>query len=493
MANSLQSTGLHINFINDRAAKALKLPHIVVELIHTGLHPIHPHPLNNQRRRILHHCPVGHRQPSCSLDSVPHIISITLEDVPSFGPPLNLFILCLVPGGIPHYPINLLFRQPPFFVCYSDPVCSARRPLFGRHTEYAVDVNFKAHVHLLQAPRGRWYSLQREIPEQDSRLHGSPVRNSLIWVNAPAQLLSLENTLQHLLNLGNPARASNENDIMDGSLLHPSISQAALDGLDAFFEQVHVEILEFSTSNARVEVNSLVQTLNVHGPRVFGKVLVVLALELFGKVIDNAVVEILPAKVSVASSGPHLKVEAIGNGSSSGLVDDADDIEAGNGTGILGSLSLRVAKVGRDVSNPYTAVLYGRIRRPCRVGLLGLCTVSVVLCLQQRRHILLPEKKLKTPLIAPPFPSLFPKLAGVFATGVGGDDIGLLGANAHADGEVEADLSPRHLEFVRASRQIRGKIPAQLSGLFDVLEVFEAFLECMLTAVFQLLLQSRRG
>ncbi|GER39172.1 NAD-specific glutamate dehydrogenase [Striga asiatica] len=40
--------------------------------------------------------------------------------------------------------------------------------------------------------------------------------------------------------------------------------------------------------------------------------------------------------------------QAIGNGGSSGLIDDADDIEAGNGTGILGGLSLRVAKVGRD-------------------------------------------------------------------------------------------------------------------------------------------------
>ncbi|GER25617.1 NAD-specific glutamate dehydrogenase [Striga asiatica] len=194
-------------------------------------------------------------------------------------------------------------------------------------------------------------------------MHGGTVRNSLIRVNAPAQLLSLENKLQHLLNLGNPARASNQNDIMDGSLLHPSISQAALYRLGAFFEQVHVEILEFSACNARVKVNSLVQTLNVHIGLSIGrenplrplascpqplKVLVVLALELFGKVSNNAVVEILPAKVGVASGGPHLEVEAIGNGGSSGLIDDADDIEAGNGTGILGGLSLRVAKVGRD-------------------------------------------------------------------------------------------------------------------------------------------------
>ncbi|GER39171.1 Nad-specific glutamate dehydrogenase [Striga asiatica] len=237
----------------------------MVELIHTGLHPIHlPHPLNNRHRRILHHLLVGRRQPGCSPDCVPHFISIILEAVPSIDPPPVVIILPPVSRGIPHYPINLLFRQPPFFIGYSDPVCSARRPLFCRYTEYAVGVNFEAHVHILHVPRGRWDSLQYEPPEQDGCLHGGTVRNSLIRVNAPAQLLSLENKLQHLLNLGNPARASNQNDIMDGSLLHPSISQAALYRVDAFFEQVHVEILEFSAGNARVEVNSLVQTLNVH-------------------------------------------------------------------------------------------------------------------------------------------------------------------------------------------------------------------------------------
>ncbi|GER52143.1 NAD-specific glutamate dehydrogenase [Striga asiatica] len=49
--------------------------------------------------------------------------------------------------------------------------------------------------------------------------------------------------------------------------------------------------------------------------------------------------------------------QAIGNGGSSGLIDDADDIEAGNGTGILGGLSLRVAKVGRDVLMPLSGGL----------------------------------------------------------------------------------------------------------------------------------------
>ncbi|GER32821.1 NAD-specific glutamate dehydrogenase [Striga asiatica] len=222
------------------------------------------------------------------------------------------------------------------------------------------------------------FSLLLRGDTRDGCLHGSPVCNGLIRVNAPAQLLPLKNNLQHLLNLGNSGRASNQDDIMDVSLVHPSVSQATLDGHDALFKQVHVEILEFSTGNARVEVDSLVQALNIHsglsnplgplagcpqppyGSGVLGEVSVVFALKLGGKVSDNAVVEILPAKMGVASGGPHLEgtlvdreegdvtVEAIGNGGGSWLIDDADDIEAGNRTSILGALSLRVTKVGWD-------------------------------------------------------------------------------------------------------------------------------------------------
>jgi NAD-specific glutamate dehydrogenase. len=95
-------------------------------------------------------------------------------------------------------------------------------------------------------------------------------------------------------------------------------------------------------------------------------------------VVDEAVVEVLTTQVSVAGSGLDLEdtildgqerdiegtttkiededvalalsllVETIGNGSSSGFVDDTEDVETGNETGILGGLTLRVVEVGRD-------------------------------------------------------------------------------------------------------------------------------------------------
>ena len=40
--------------------------------------------------------------------------------------------------------------------------------------------------------------------------------------------------------------------------------------------------------------------------------------------------------------------EAIGNGSSSGLVDDTENVEAGNGTSVLGGLTLVVVEVSWD-------------------------------------------------------------------------------------------------------------------------------------------------
>jgi len=107
----------------------------------------------------------------------------------------------------------------------------------------------------------------------------------------------------------------------------------------------------------------------------------VLSLELVNEVVDQTVVEVFTTQVGVTGSGLDLEdtllngkerniegtttkiedqdvaltldllVKTVGDGSSGGLVDNSENVETGDETGILGSLTLRIVEVGGDGDN----------------------------------------------------------------------------------------------------------------------------------------------
>jgi hypothetical protein len=255
------------------------------------------------------------------------------------------------------------------------------------------------------------------VTRQDSGLDGGTVGNSLIGVDGLVGLLAVEEVGDHLLDLGDTGGTTDENDLVDGGLVDLGVTEDTLDGLHSGAEEVLAELLETSTGDRSVEVNTLVQGVDLDGGLSRGResalgtlaggaetaesagvgcqVLLVLALELVGEVVDETVVKVLATQVGVSGSRLDLEdtlldgqerdiecttskiededvaltlsllIKTVGNGSGCGLVDDTEDVEASNETSVLGSLTLRVVEVGRDCDD-------GVVDGAAEVGLSGL-------------------------------------------------------------------------------------------------------------------------
>ena len=84
----------------------------------------------------------------------------------------------------------------------------------------------------------------------------------------------------------------------------------------------------------------------------------VLPLELLHEVVGDAGVQVITSKMGIVFTSEisssivrreafSIKIETIGDGSSSGFVDDTEDVQTRNGSSVLGGLTLRVIEVGR--------------------------------------------------------------------------------------------------------------------------------------------------
>jgi len=172
-----------------------------------------------------------------------------------------------------------------------------------------------------------------------------------------------------------------------------------LDGLHGLPEQVHVQFLELGSGQCLGEVVAVFEGFDLnsggllrgqspfslldlplqlaHGPEILGNVGTGLLLVALDEVVNDAVVEVFTTEMGITSSSQDLKdafvngeegniesstteivdndlgflalfVKTIRDGGSGRLVDDAEDLETGNGTGILGGLTLGVVEVGGD-------------------------------------------------------------------------------------------------------------------------------------------------
>jgi hypothetical protein len=165
-------------------------------------------------------------------------------------------------------------------------------------------------------------------------------------------------------------------------------------------EEILAQFLETGTSDGSVEVDTFEERVDFDGglscrgesslgtlassaqttdsTGIGGEILLVLALEFLGKVVDETAIEVLTTQVGVTSSGldfedtffdgqegniksssseiedenvtftRDLLVKTVCDSSSGGLVDDTKNVKASNGTSVLGSLTLRIVEVGRN-------------------------------------------------------------------------------------------------------------------------------------------------
>ena len=240
------------------------------------------------------------------------------------------------------------------------------------------------------------------VTGENTTLNGGTEGDSLIGVDTLAGLLAGKELLEKSLNLGDTGRTTNKNNVIDLGLLNLGVLQNLLNRLEGLLEQINVELLELSAGKSLREVLAVVEGLDfnasghlgrqstlgllnlalklTHSLKILLDIGVVLLVVLLDEVLHDTVVEILTTKVSVTSGSQDLEnavvdrqkrhiegtttkivnndlalvtglIKTVSDSGGGGLVDNTEDVETGDSTGILGSLTLGVAEVGGNGNN----------------------------------------------------------------------------------------------------------------------------------------------
>jgi len=310
--------------------------------------------------------------------------------------------------------------------------------LLGGNGGVAVDQTSEDTAEGLDT-EGKGSNIEQEnvgnLTSQDSTLDSGTDGNSLVGVDRLGGVTA-EHGLDGLGDLGHTGHTTDQDNVLDVGGLEVGILEGLADGLGGTADQRVNQRLELGTGHLLVDVQSatgasadegkgdlglegrgqlnlsllgsLTDTLDSHA--VIRKVNARLLLELLDDEADEVNVKVLTTKVGVTVGGLDLEhtllnlengdiestttqivdgddtvvllLHTVGKGGSSRLVNDTEDVETGDLTGILGSLTLRVVEVGGDSND---SVLNG----PAQVGLGGLLHLVQNETTDLRRRVLL--------------------------------------------------------------------------------------------------------
>lgn len=279
--------------------------------------------------------------------------------------------------------------------------------LLGRDGGVSVDESGEDTTEGLDTERKRGNIEEQDVGDvtgQDTGLDGSTDGDGLIGVDTLGRL-SAKETLDGLDDSGHSGHTTDQNDVVDLAGLNTSIRKSLLAWLDRSVDERLDERLELGSGQGGVDVLGSIsgsgdvrqrdvglrsrRQLNLgslsglsdslDGHSVLLQVNAVRLLELVDDVVDENDVEIFTTQVSVTVGRLDLEhtllhlqdgdiesatseivnrdhgrirlVETVSEGGGGGLVDDSENLETGDGTSVLGSLSLRIVEVGGDSDN----------------------------------------------------------------------------------------------------------------------------------------------